>query len=155
MKTLVGSFGLYLGWLVAMVATAGSLYFSEVRNFVPCPLCWYQRIFMYPLVLLLGVASYRNDKGVLAYALPLSLMGAGTALYHYLVQKVPGFGASPICRAGVPCNVAYINWLGFITIPFLALVAFTLISALLIGIWSTMRKSETRAVASENLAEAL
>jgi len=127
-------FGLYAAWLVAITATAGSLYFSEVRLFVPCSLCWYQRILMYPLVILLGIASYRQDREIVRYALPLSVLGGVVALFHYLEQKVPGFSAPSICRAGVPCTQEYINWLGFITIPFLALVAFTLITVLLLGV---------------------
>ena len=127
-------FGLYAAWLVAITAMAGSLYFSEVRAFVPCTLCWYQRILMYPLVILLGIASYRQDKNVIPYALPFTLVGSGVALFHYLEQKIPGFGAPELCRAGVPCNVAYIDWLGFITIPFLAFTAFILITTILAGV---------------------
>lgn len=134
MRGLFHSFGLYAAWLVAITATAGSLYFSEVRLFVPCSLCWYQRIFMYPLVILLGIASYRQDTGIVRYTLPLSVLGGTVSLFHYLEQKVPGFSAPTLCRAGVPCSQEYINWLGFITIPFLALVAFTLITLLLIGV---------------------
>ena len=134
MRSFLQGFGLYAAWLVAVTATAGSLYFSEVRLFVPCSLCWYQRIFMYPLVILLGIASYRQDTGIVRYALPLSVLGGTVSLFHYLEQKVPGFSAPTLCRAGVPCTQEYINWLGFITIPFLALVAFTLITLLLIGV---------------------
>jgi disulfide bond formation protein DsbB len=134
MRQLVRAYGLYLAWVVAIVATAGSLYFSEVRLFVPCTLCWYQRILMYPLVILLGIASYRQDRGIVPYALPLSVLGAVVALFHYLEQKVPGFAAPTLCRVGVPCTQEYINWLGFITIPFLALTAFTLITLLLVGV---------------------
>ena len=134
-------YGLYLAWIVSVVATGGSLYFSEVRLFVPCTLCWYQRILMYPLVILLGLASYRQDRGIIPYALPLSVFGGGISLFHYLEQKVPGFGAPNLCRAGgVPCNTDYINWLGFITIPFLALTAFTLITLVLLGTWRAQRK---------------
>lgn len=136
-------YGLYCAWIVAVVATGGSLYFSEVRLFAPCTLCWYQRILMYPLVILLGIASYRQDKGIIPYALPLSIFGGGIALFHYLEQKVPGFGVPNLCRAGgVPCNTDYINWLGFITIPFLALIAFTLITLLLFSTWWAQRRTE-------------
>lgn len=134
MRGFFRNFGLYAAWLVAITATAGSLYFSEVRLFVPCSLCWYQRIMMYPLVILLGIASYRQDRGIVRYALPLSVLGGAVALFHYLEQKVPGFSAPSLCRMGVPCTQEYINWLGFITIPFLALVAFTLITVLLVGV---------------------
>ena len=124
---------LYLAWLLALVATLGSLYFSEVRHFIPCQLCWYQRILMYPLVVILGVASYRQDRSATAYALPLALLGVGVSLFHYLDQKIPGFGPPGLCSSGVPCNAAYIDWFGFITIPFLALIAFSGISVALTG----------------------
>jgi disulfide bond formation protein DsbB len=131
MTQTLRNFGLYLAWLVSIIATGGSLYFSEVMQFVPCNLCWWQRILMYPLVLLLGVASYTNDRGVARYALPLSIMGMGVSTYHYLGQKVPGFLPPSVCRGGVPCSGEYINWLGFITIPLLAFTAFTLITVIL------------------------
>ena len=127
---------LYAAWVVALVATLGSLYFSEVRHFVPCTLCWYQRILMYPLVVVLGVASWRLDASVRAYVLPLSILGMAVATFHYLEQTIPGFGVEALCSTGVPCSGRYINWLGFVTIPFLALIAFTLITVLLV----TMRR---------------
>ncbi len=125
---------LYPAWLVATVAMLGSLYFSDVLLYVPCTLCWYQRILMYPLVLILGIASYKQDKGVTRYALPLSILGTLVAGFHYLEQKVPWISSSAVCRSGVPCDVQYINWLGFITIPFLSLVAFAIITVLLIQV---------------------
>ena len=124
--------GLYAAWLVALVATLGSLWFSEVRLFVPCTLCWYQRILMYPLAVILAIAAWRTDRGIVRYALPLSLFGAVVAGYHVLEQKIPGFGFPEACRGGVPCNVQYIDWLGFISIPVLSLTAFVLISVALI-----------------------
>lgn len=123
--------GLYAAWLVALVATLGSLWFSEVRLFVPCTLCWYQRILMYPLVVLLGIAAWRGDAGIVRYVLPLTLFGAVVAGYHLLEQKIPGFGAPEACRGGVPCNIEYIDWFGFVTIPMLSLTAFVLISGAL------------------------
>ncbi len=153
MRGVVSSFGLYLAWLVAITATAGSLYFSEVRLFAPCALCWYQRILMYPLVILLGIASYRQDRSIVHYALPLSVLGGGVSLFHYLEQKVPGFSTPSICRMGVPCNQEYINWLGFITIPFLALVAFTLISVVLIGVARSRRGTHNVGAAHPASAE--
>ena len=133
MGRFLDEYGFYLAWLVAMVATAGSLYFSEVRQFVPCALCWYQRIFMYPLVILLGIASFRNDRHVIPYLLSLSVIGGLIAIYHVLEQNVPGFAAPPMCNVGVPCAAKYINWFGFISIPVLSLTAFVLITLLLIS----------------------
>ena len=123
---------LYGAWLVSVVATLGSLYFSEVLGFVPCELCWYQRILMYPLSVILGIAAYHHDTGIKKYALPLSITGGSISLYHYLLQKVDVLASFQPCKGGVPCNVDYINWLGFITIPFLALTAFTLITIFLL-----------------------
>lgn len=129
----IRSYGLYLAWLVALIATGGSLYFSEVAGFIPCELCWYQRILMYPLAVILGVASYRDDRSVVIYSLPLSLSGAALSAFHYLLQKVPGMAELAPCKQGVPCSGQYIDWLGFITIPFLAFAAFVLISLLLLA----------------------
>lgn len=123
---------LYAAWVVAIAAMAGSLYFSEVRHFVPCTLCWWQRILMYPLVPLLGIATFRQDRGIWRYALPLSVVGLGTSTYHYLIQKVPGFAPPASCAIGVPCSAAYINWFGFVTIPLLAGTAFLLITVALV-----------------------
>lgn len=133
----------YLAWLVAIVATTGSLYFSEVRLFVPCALCWWQRIFMYPLVAVLAVGVFSRDERAWHYGLPLALVGAGTAWYHYLIQRVPAIAPPGVCRGGAACTVQYIDWLGFVTIPFLAGTAFVII-ALLLG-WNALasRRSAT------------
>jgi disulfide bond formation protein DsbB len=126
---------IYLAWLVSIAATVGSLYFSEIRMFVPCTLCWWQRIFMYPLVIVLGIATFRQDGQVWRTTLPLSVIGLATATYHYLLQKVPSMAPPASCALGVPCNVQYINWFGFVTIPFLALVAFALITVAMVALW--------------------
>ncbi len=125
-------FLLYGAWVVSLVATFGSLYFSEIKGFIPCELCWYQRIFMYPLVLLLGIGTFQNDSSVKKFVLPLALVGGSISLMHYLEQKIPGFGGFKPCVSGVPCSAQYINWFGFITIPFLALVAFVIIACCMI-----------------------
>jgi len=121
---------MFFSWGISLIATAGSLFFSEVLKYIPCDLCWYQRILMYPLIILLGIASAKKDYKMSMYALVLSLIGGGISLYHYLVQKVPALHDLGNACGIVPCNTDYINWFGFITIPFLALIAFTLISFL-------------------------
>ena len=147
MTAFLGRYGLYLGWIVALVATVGSLYASEIVGFLPCKLCWLQRIFMYPLVIVLGIASFRNERELSIYVLPMTVIGGLIALFHYLEQKVPDFGPPAICRGGgVPCDAEYINWLGFITIPFLALIAFTLITLLMIGLRRGMRAEASHEV---------
>jgi disulfide bond formation protein DsbB len=127
MSRLFRDYGLYFAWLIALVATAGSLYFSEVRGFVPCTLCWYQRIMMYPQVILLAIASYRQDKRIAPYVVTMAVIGGCVSIYQLLEQHISGFGLARICQVGVPCSGHYIYWLGFITIPLLALVAFVLI----------------------------
>ncbi|MFC5471232.1 disulfide oxidoreductase [Cohnella suwonensis] len=123
---------LYFAWVVSVIATLGSLYFSEIRGYVPCELCWYQRIFMYPLSILLGIAAYRGETSIKKYVLPLSIIGSTISIYHYMLQKIPGFHEIKPCTNGVPCNVDYMDWLGFITIPLLALIAFVLIIVFLL-----------------------
>lgn len=144
MREWAKAYGLYFAWLVAIVATGGSLYFSEVLHFIPCKLCWFQRIFMYPLVIVLGIASYRYDGRIAGYVLPLTIIGGSISLYHYLEQKVPGFGSPGFCAVGVPCTTQYINWLGFITIPFLALTAFTLITVTMVLVWRAAREGPSQ-----------
>lgn len=132
-------YGLYFAWLVSIIATAGSLYLSEILLYEPCKLCWFQRIFMYPQVILLGIAAYRRDLKIVPYLLPLSIMGGCISIYHYAEQKIPQLSKMIPCKVGVPCNVDYLNWFGFITIPLLALIAFTMISVIL---WLAYREEK-------------
>ncbi|ONK22906.1 disulfide oxidoreductase [Siminovitchia sp. FSL H7-0308] len=118
---------IFFAWAVAVIATLGSLYFSEIKQYEPCELCWYQRILMYPQAILLGIALVKKDYKAAIYTSVLSGMGVLLSFYHYLIQKVDFFSAySPACGR-VPCTGEYINWAGFVTIPFLAFIAFTLI----------------------------
>ncbi len=131
---------LYFAWLVSVFATLGSLYFSEIKGFIPCDLCWFQRIFMYPLVVILGIGTFQSDISVKKFVLPLSIVGGLISFFHYLEQKIPGFGGIKPCVSGVPCSAEYINWFGFITIPFLALTAFTLITISMIFLFTKKSK---------------
>ncbi len=119
---------LYVALVAAWVAMCGSLYFSEVRGYVPCVLCWYQRILMYPLTLLISIGLLRRDGNLPHYVLPFSLIGLGVSTYHYLLEKTDLFAGSAACQQGVSCTTQWINWFGFVTIPFLALTAFLVIS---------------------------
>ncbi len=122
----------FAAWLIAAMSVAGALFFSEVMELPPCVLCWYQRIFMFPLALLLPLGLFPFDARVVRYTLPLSLAGTAIAVYHLLlVLGVIPEGAAP-CSRGVPCAEVQIEWLGFVTIPLLSAVAFSAITALLI-----------------------
>ena len=115
---------LYIAFAQAAAATLGSLFFSEILLLPPCLLCWYQRIAMYPQVLILGAAIVREEKNIFWYAFPLAVAGGLIAFYHTLLQwgLLPEAAAS--CRAGVSCTEVQVNYFGFVTIPFLALIAF-------------------------------
>ena len=123
---------IFFAFLISLVATFGSLFFSEIMNFIPCSLCWYQRIFMYPLVFLFSINLLLPDDKIFKYAFPLAFIGWLISIYHNLLMfKIIPEKLSP-CIQGVPCSVDYINWLGFITIPLLSFFAYTSILVLLI-----------------------
>lgn len=121
---------LLLVWTQSLVATAGSLFFSEVLGYIPCDLCWFQRIFMYPIVVIATVSLLRKNLDMSYPILYLSGIGMLFSIYHYSLQKVPFMqDAGGICGQ-IPCNLQYINYFGFITIPFLAGTAFIIIFVL-------------------------
>ena len=122
----------YLAWAIALVATVGSLFFSEVMGLPPCVLCWYQRIAMYPLVVVIGSGIVLRDPRMKSYALPLCLAGLAVSIYHNLLY----YGVLPEsiapCAQGISCTTQQIVWLGFITIPLMALAAFIAVAACLL-----------------------
>lgn len=121
-----------MAWIIALFSIAGSLFFSEVMHLPPCILCWYQRIAMYPLILIIGTGILVRDGRVKLYALPLCVAGLVVAVYHNLIYY--GFIPESItpCSEGVPCNAVQIEWLDFITIPLLGLAAFVSIALCLL-----------------------
>ena len=123
----------YLAWTMALVGALGSLFFGEVMELVPCTLCWYQRICLFPLPVILAVGIVRRDDALAAYALPLAVAGLATALYHVGIQIgwIPET-LSP-CTGGTPCGERQIEWLGFLTIPLMSAAAFSAILACLVA----------------------
>jgi hypothetical protein len=113
---------------IATVATGGSLYFSEVAGYLPCTLCWYQRIAMYPLVVVLGVATWRRDRQVWRTAVPIAAIGAGISIWHILIERNPSWGG--VCDATAPCSLLWVEEFGFLTLPTMALIGFLAIIAL-------------------------
>ncbi len=122
----------YLAWMISLIAMAGSLFFSEVMQLPPCVLCWYQRIAMYPLVLIIGIGIITRDSRMKIYALPISLIGLAISIYHNLLY----YGILPEsiapCTEGISCTSRQIEWLGFITIPLMAFIAFVLVNLCLL-----------------------
>lgn len=120
---------------VSLIALLGSLYFSEIEEYIPCTFCWYQRILMYPLVVLLGMAAVRKDLKQSIYIMPLAGLGVCISAFHYLTQKMEFFSRTAAACGIVPCNIQYIDWLGFITIPLLAFAAFLFIFIIQFLLW--------------------
>lgn len=123
---------LFFAWLIALVSTLGALFSSEIMGLEPCVLCWYQRIAMFPLVLVLPAGLFPFDPHVIRYALPLALSGLGLAAFH--LALVAGWIPERIrpCEQGVPCSDLQLVWFGFVSIPLLSLAAFGTIVALLL-----------------------
>lgn len=120
-----------LAWLIATVATAGSLYLSEMAGLPPCNLCWYQRIAMYPLPVVLCTAIILRDRSVWRYVLPVSVVGGAIAVYHYTLEWFPSVDVGA-CTVDVPCTVVWFRRLGFASIPYLALSAFVAVAVLML-----------------------
>jgi disulfide bond formation protein DsbB len=123
---------LFIAWLIAGIGTLGSLFFSEVLEFAPCVLCWYQRIFLYPLVITLAIGLFPLDKNAIKYSLPLAVAGWLVAFYHNLLYYGIVSESLQPCREGVSCTEVYIELFGFLSIPLLSLMAFSAIIALLV-----------------------
>ena len=120
--------GLLFIWVVSLVATLGSLYFSEIREYEPCKLCWIQRIFMYPIAIMTTIAVIQKNAKIAVTTAVFATIGGCFSLYHYGIQKLDFLTDSAPSCGQVPCTGQYINWFGFVTIPFLALTAFVLIA---------------------------
>jgi disulfide bond formation protein DsbB len=127
-RTMMWGYELWAAFVVSAVATGGSLFFSEIAGFVPCELCWYQRICMYPLSIITLLAAIAGDYRVARYLLPLPIVGAGISVYHLLVENGV-VGQSSACLVSAPggCATKWINEFGYVTIPTLALTGFVLL----------------------------
>jgi disulfide bond formation protein DsbB len=132
LRTALWGYELWAAFVVAAIATGGSLFFSEIAHFVPCELCWFQRICMYPLSIVTLLAAVRGDYRVARYVLPLPVVGAGVSVYHLLVENGVVEQAKA-CLASAPggCATKWINEFGWMTIPTLALTAFVLLTGFL------------------------
>ena len=117
-----------LATAIAATATGGSLLLSEVAGYLPCTLCWYQRIAMYPLVVILGVASVRGDRDAWRTVLPLTAIGSIIAMWHIAIENNPAWGGP--CEDAAPCTIIWVEEFGFLTLPTMALIAFAAITVL-------------------------
>lgn len=131
-RAALGGQTLQLAFVVALVSTLGSLWLSEGANFTPCRLCWYQRIAMYPMAVILGIAAFRRDVKVRIYALPVVAIGASISVWHILIERFPSLESSTSCDPANPCSLIWTKRFGYLTIPTMALSAFVLIATLLL-----------------------
>jgi len=144
MRPLVEAFssaGLWLAALVAVGATVGSLYYSEVAGYVPCQLCWYQRIAMYPLAVILVIAAVRRDRGAIWYVIPIAVLGAGVAGWHRLVELRPQLESTSCSLVGPSCAATWFERFGFVTLAFMAFSGFLsiIILSLIATVWAPAR----------------
>jgi disulfide bond formation protein DsbB len=136
LRDAVTPFAVHMAWIVAVLATLGSIYESQIANLPICEFCWFQRIAMYPLSVLLGIAAFRGEFLVAKhYFLPASIVGACLAIYHYQLEHIPN--EPQVCGLTAPCSHSAFNIFGFISIPFLSLAAFLLITTLLLMVRRT------------------
>ena len=140
LRETIGPYAVWMAWVVAATAMSGSLYFSEVAGLIPCTLCWYQRIAMYPLAFILLVAAIRGDLGIRPYASVLAGVGAVISTYHILLQRFPTL-PSGACSLDLPCSNIDLERFGFVTIPVMALVGFITILVLLWIVATPARES--------------
>jgi len=133
LHTFIQRRGPWLALAVAATAMTGSLYYSEVADFVPCEFCWYQRITMYPLALILLIAAITNDRRIGRYVIPIALIGLTLSTYHYQLQLFPEQASS--CTDGIPCHFQWVNQFGFVSIPFMSGSGFLAILTLHLAIW--------------------
>jgi disulfide bond formation protein DsbB len=139
---------LWLAWVVALTCLLGSLYLSEIAHFVPCKLCWYQRIAMYPLAVLLLVAAIKRSREIGRATLPLVAIGAAISTFHYLVERFPSLAGSATCDPAAPCTVVWIWRFHYLSIPAMALSGF-LLTGLLVLIARPGERVITDAVGQE------
>lgn len=127
------NYGLLFAWLIALFAMLATLFAQYVMQWPVCPLCWYQRVAIYPLVILLGIAAYKNDRAIIPYALPFSAIGFLFAVYQYCEQMIPGFAPINFCKqSDISCSTIHFQLFGFLTLPFLSAVACLVIFILLL-----------------------
>lgn len=146
MKQFIQKNALYGAFAVSLMAIVGSLYFSEIANFPPCVLCWYQRVAIYPIAVIIGVAIYKKNREILFPAFILSAGGWLVGLFHNLLYyEILPEAAAP-CVAGISCTTKFIEWFGFVTIPLLAFAGSTMIFVLLLIHWRATKGEQNNNV---------
>ena len=131
---------LYLAWILSLIGTFGSLYVSEIMGYMPCDLCWYQRICLFPLCIILAIALWKNFKGIALYVLPLTIIGFFVALCQTLMHEIPAIESLPLCGQGASCESPVFELFGFLSLPILSTINFAFVS-LFLGLCLKHQKS--------------
>lgn len=139
-------YNMYFAWIIACAATLGSLYYSEIRHLEPCHLCWYQRIVIYPMVIILGLAVYNGFTGIIPYILPQVAIGILFAGYHVAIQEIPSWQPIDLCGSGPDCTGKISIGLGPISIPILSLIGLVLMFVFLMNAWVASRSIQRKAI---------
>lgn len=147
---MIRKYGLYTAWLIVTIGLMGSLYYSDIKNLEPCHLCWYQRICLFPLFVILGIATFKGFRGISIYVLPQVFMGFLLALYQVAIQEIPGWNPIDICGAGPSCSEKISIGLGPITIPMLSAFGFFLIGLLLTLTWKSEHNDSTLRIVGQH-----
>lgn len=127
------TYALYFAWVISLIGLLASLYFGEMLHYEPCRLCWYQRIFFFPLAFILGIAAYRQDRQIVIYTLPLVALGALFALYQVLEGFIPALSAPALCGRKSDCSAHILTLFGgWVTLPMLSLLGFVVVGGLLV-----------------------
>ena len=127
MNRFIKDYAIYLAWVIALIGLFCSLFFGEILHHEPCRLCWYQRVCLFPLVILLGIAAYREDSRIIIYALPLTILGAFLAFYQLLGTFVPSLSSPKLCGSEVDCSENMVELFGFLSFPLVSFIGFLLI----------------------------
>lgn len=133
---MMKKYALYFAWLLSVMGMLLSLFLSEMLHWPICALCWYQRICLYPLVIILGMGCFRSDNKIAIYALPLTVLGVTFAGYQYLEQMIPGFAPIDVCGSGPSCSHIDWIWRGFLTLPLISAGGFLILTLLLALVYS-------------------
>lgn len=131
MSLFLYRYALYFAWVIALAGFWLSIFFGEILHNEPCPLCWYQRMALFPLTILLGIATYRNDLGIIPYVFPLALLGAAAALFQIFENYFPVLQKTGVCSFGETCAKSVFTFFEFIDFPILSALGFILISTFL------------------------
>lgn len=135
------AYGLYFAWLISLTGVFISLYYGEILNVEPCRLCWYQRASLFPLFLILGIGAFRDDRGILFYALPLAFLGFFIATYQVLEVYFPILRSPALCGTRASCTESVFQ-IGFLSFPVLSATGFGLLSGLLLFLFCAKNRCD-------------